>query len=122
MNEDFIINFLFVYDLKIMRETMSVTSSTQKKVNKRSKKSRKTKLQISSDGAGDGLSVRKSEQIQKAIPLLAQAFANGFFTEVNCRILPENLLDQLAHQVYQFVQQQGYRFNSKAKKKREFFE
>jgi hypothetical protein len=110
-----------------MRETMSVTSSTQKKINKRSEKSkkssrlRKTKLQISSDGAGDGFSIRKTEQIQKAIPLLAQAFANGFFTEVNCRILPENLLDQLAHQVYQFVQNQGYKTEEEEKKNISFF-
>jgi hypothetical protein len=95
-----------------MRETMSVTSSIQKKMNKK-KSSRlgKSKLKISSDGSGDGFSSRKNEQIQKAIPLLAQAFANGFFTEVNCQILPENLLDQLAHQVYQFVQKQSLKFN-----------
>lgn len=87
---------------------MSVTSSTQKKINKRNKKSKKLKISI--NGAGDGFSIEKTEQIQKAIPLIAQAFANGFFTEVNCRILPENLLDQLAHQVYQFVQKQGFIF------------
>jgi hypothetical protein len=99
---------------------MSVTSSTQNKINKRNIKSKKSsrsrinKLKIPIDGAGDGFSIEdmnfKNEQIQKAIPLLAQAFANGFFTEVNCRILPENLLDQLAHQVYQFVQKQGFNF------------
>ncbi len=99
-----------------MRETMSVTSSTQNKISKRREKSKKSsrskinKLKISSDGAGDGISFEKNKQIQKAIPLLAQAFANGFFTEVNCRILPENILDQLAHQVYQFVQKQGLDF------------
>jgi hypothetical protein len=96
-----------------MRETMSVISSTQNKITKRREKSKKpsrsktNKLKISSNGAGDGISIDKNKQIEKAIPLLAQAFANGFFTEVNCRILPENSLDQLAHQVYQFVQKQG---------------
>ncbi|CAF3305589.1 unnamed protein product [Rotaria sp. Silwood2] len=39
--------------------------------------------------------------------LTAQAFSNGFFTEVNCRILSEHLLDQLAQQVYQFVRKQS---------------
>ncbi len=98
---------------------MSVTSSTQNKINKRNKKSsrlRINKLKIRSDGSGDVSSIEnnhfKIEQIQKAIPLLAKAFANGFFTEVNCRILPENLLDQLANQVYQFVQKQGFNKNS----------
>ncbi len=98
-----------------MRETISVTSSTQNKINKRTKKSSRSrinKLRIPSDGAGDGFSIEnnhsKIEQIQKAIPHLAQAFANGFFIEVNCRILSENLLDQLAHQVYQYVQKQGF--------------
>ena len=71
-------------------------------MNKRSSRLRKTKL----EETGDDISSRKIEQIQKTIPLLAKAFANGFFTEVNCQILPENLLDQLAHQVYQFVQKQ----------------
>lgn len=47
------------------------------------------------------------EQIQQSIYRLAQAFANGFFTEVNCKILPENFLDELAHQVYQFVLEQS---------------
>jgi hypothetical protein len=103
-----------------MRETMSVTSSTQNKINKRYQKSKKSsrsrinKLKISSDGSGDGISIEKyhlkNQQIEKAIPLLAKAFANGFFTEVNCKILPENLLDQLAHQVYQFVEKQGFIF------------
>jgi len=99
-----------------MRETLSVTSSTQNKINKRNKKSsqlRINKLKIRSDAGGEDVSSIennhfKIEQIQKAIPLLAKAFANGFFTEVNCRILPENLLDQLANQVYQFVQKQGF--------------
>ncbi|CAF1386382.1 unnamed protein product [Rotaria sp. Silwood1] len=31
----------------------------------------------------------------------------NFFTEVNRRILPEHLLDQLAQQVYQFFRKQG---------------
>lgn len=47
------------------------------------------------------------EDMQKSIFHLAQAFANGFFIEVNCKMLPENCLDQLAHQVYQFVLQQS---------------
>ncbi|CAF3523379.1 unnamed protein product [Adineta steineri] len=94
-----------------MRETMSVTSSTQNKINKRSKKlshSRINKIKLCSNGDNnDRISIEKNQQIQKAIPLLAQAFANGFFTEVNCRILSENLLDELAHKVYEFVQKQG---------------
>ncbi len=100
---------------------MSIASSTQNKKTKRDKKkssrSRIKKLKTSTNGAGDGFSIEninlKTEQIQKAIPLLAQTFANGFFTEVNCRILPENLLDQLAHQVYQFVQKQGFYITQK---------
>ncbi|CAF1487635.1 unnamed protein product [Rotaria sordida] len=107
-----------------MRDTISVTSSTQNKINKRREKSKKSsqsrinKLKLlsidgrSGGGGGDErISIDnnhfKYEQAQKAIPFLAQAFANGFFTEVNCRILPEHLLDQLAQQVYQFVQKQG---------------
>ena len=50
---------------------------------------------------------KKKEMIDKAIPILGQVFAQGFFTEVNCRSLPEPLLEQLALQVYQFVQKQG---------------
>ena len=34
-----------------------------------------------------------------------------FFIEVNCRILSENLLNQLAHQVYEFVQKHEEYFN-----------
>ncbi|CAF1404299.1 unnamed protein product [Rotaria sordida] len=108
-----------------MRDTISVTSSTQNKINKRREKSKKSSqsrinklklLSIDGRSGGDGGDERisidnnhfKYEQAQKAIPFLAQAFANGFFTEVNCRILPEHLLDQLAQQVYQFVQKQGF--------------
>ncbi len=98
---------------------MSVTSSTQNKINKRNSKSKKSsRLQkLSLNGAGDTSSSieyihLKNEQIQKSISHLAQAFANGFFTEVNCKILSEDLLDQLAYQVYQFVQKQGELNNS----------
>ncbi|CAF2093838.1 unnamed protein product [Rotaria magnacalcarata] len=99
-----------------MRDTMSVISSTQNKINKkrqnskRASQSRINKLKLSSTTVDDRISIEKNhykyEQALKAIPILAQAFANGFFTEVNCRILPENLLDQLAQQVYQFVRKQ----------------
>ncbi|CAF3977032.1 unnamed protein product [Rotaria sp. Silwood1] len=100
-----------------MRDTISVTSSTQNNINKRRQKSKKSlrsrinKLKLSSLTNNDRISIDKNhiknEQAEKAIPILAQAFSNGFFTEVNCRILPENLLDQLAQQVYQFVRKQG---------------
>jgi hypothetical protein len=94
-------------------------------------------LKICSDDSGDGLYLQKlhskNEQIDKAIPLLAQAFANGFFTEVNCRSLLEDLLDQLAHQVYRFFpktrlsiyfisQKKGFAFLDKVKWNRSFLQ
>ncbi|CAF1370217.1 unnamed protein product [Adineta ricciae] len=97
-----LIFLICVYDLSFypMRETISVTSSTQNKLRKRLKKS--TNL------SNHEFTI---EQIQKTIPLLAQAFAHGFFIEVNCRTLSENLLDQLAYQVYEFVQKQEEHLN-----------
>jgi hypothetical protein len=66
-----------------MLEEMSVTLWTQNQITKRFKKSsrwRINKLKISSNGDGDGISIEKKNlQIQKAIPLLAQVFAKGFF-------------------------------------------
>ena len=64
------------------------------------------------DGAGDGrLCVVRSTidtaEVERVIPILAQSFAKGFFTEVNCRALPEHFLDRLADEVYRFVRGQG---------------
>lgn len=44
---------------------------------------------------------------EKSISYLIESFTNGFFIEVNCHFLPEDILDQLAHQVYQFIEKQG---------------
>ncbi|CAF1023478.1 unnamed protein product [Didymodactylos carnosus] len=42
-----------------------------------------------------------------ALPVLAAAFSTGYFIDINCKLLPETMLDELAHKTYEFVQQQG---------------
>ena len=46
---------------------------------------------------------------EKSMSYLIESFTNGFFIEVNCHFLPEDILDQLAHQVYQFIEKQGFK-------------
>ena len=46
---------------------------------------------------------RKTRRDDRGIPHLS----GGLFTEVNCRILPEDRLGELAEEVYRFVQKQG---------------
>lgn len=48
---------------------------------------------------------------EKSISYLIDSFTNGFFIEVNCHFLPEENLDQLAYQVYQFIEKQGLNEN-----------
>ena len=49
--------------------------------------------------------------LNRSIPALAQALSKGFFIEVNCRTLSESIVDQLANEVYRFVQKQSSFFS-----------
>ena len=89
-------------------------SARQNQKDKRNEKNCRSKLnQLKSSSLNDHIQIStkknslRNEKVEKSISVLAEAFANGFFTEVNCRLLPENRLDQLAEQVYQFVEKQG---------------